>query len=163
MTAKWTTPDLCDAHPERVRVVTGIGFTSYGARARFHGPIVTVKCFEDNSRVKQTLAGSGNGRVLVVDGGGSPRHALLGDLIAASARDQGWAGAVIHGACRDVEVLAGIDFGVFALGCVPIKSVRRDEGQVDVPVAFGGVVFRPGEYLYADANGVIVADRRLHV
>ncbi|MBB6087075.1 ribonuclease E activity regulator RraA [Wenzhouxiangella marina] len=156
-----STPDLCDAHAEHVRVVTGLHWQSYGGRKRFGGPISTVKCFEDNSRVKERLAEPGEGRVLVVDGGGSLRHALIGDMIAAKAAEQGWAGVIIHGACRDVEVLAEIDFGVFALGSVPIKSVRRDEGQLDVPVHFGGVRFEPGEHVYADANGIIVADRAL--
>jgi regulator of ribonuclease activity A len=134
---------------------------SYGGKSSFSGPIETVKCFEDNSRIKEVLATAGQGRVLVVDGGGSLRHALIGDLIAASARDQGWAGVVIHGACRDVEVLAGIDIGIVALGCVPIKSVRRGDGQVGLPVRFGGVEFHSGEFLYADANGLIVANHQL--
>jgi regulator of ribonuclease activity A len=156
-----STPDLCDRHPDRVRVVTGMHWQSYGGKSSFSGPIETVKCFEDNSRIKEVLATAGQGRVLVVDGGGSLRHALIGDLIAASARDQGWAGVVIHGACRDVEVLAGIDIGIVALGCVPIKSVRRGDGQVGLPVRFGGVEFHSGEFLYADANGLIVANHQL--
>ncbi len=156
-----STPDLCDDHPDLVRVVTGLHWYSYGGRERFGGPVATVKCFEDNSRVKEQLAEPGKGRVLVVDGGGSLRHALIGDMIAGGAHDNGWAGVIIHGACRDVEVLSEIDLGVFALGCVPVKSVRRDEGQVDLPVHFGGVTFRPGEWVYADANGVISAEREL--
>jgi regulator of ribonuclease activity A len=156
-----STPDLCDQHPERIQVVTGLNWQSYGGRPAFSGPIETVRCFEDNSRIKEVLATPGQGRVLVVDGGGSLRHALIGDMIAAGARDQGWAGIIIFGACRDVEVLAGIDFGVFALGCVPIKSVRRGEGQLGVPIQFGGVSFQAGQQVYADANGVIVADQKL--
>ncbi len=156
-----STPDLCDDHADLVRVVTGLHWRSFGGRERFGGPVATVKCFEDNSRVKELLGQPGDGRVLVVDGGGSLRHALIGDLIAGNARDNGWSGVIIHGACRDVEVLAEIDLGLFALGCVPIKSVRRDEGQVDLPVHFGGVTFRPGEWVYADANGVIAAEREL--
>jgi len=152
-----STPDLCDENAEHVRVVTGLDWRSYGGREKFGGPIATVKCFEDNSRVKEALATEGNGRVLVVDGGGSLRHALIGDMIAAKASEQGWAGIIIHGACRDVDVLPDIDFGVFALGCVPRKSVRRKEGQADIPIHFGGVAFRPGEYVYADANGIIVS------
>lgn len=155
------TPDLCDDHADQVRVVTGLHWHSYGGRERFGGRIATVKCFEDNSRVKETLATDGDGRVLVVDGGGSLRNALIGDMIATNARDNGWSGIIIFGACRDVDVLPDIDFGVFALGCVPRKSVRRGEGQVDVPVHFGGVAFRTGEYVYADANGVIVAESEL--
>ncbi len=156
-----STPDLCDRHPDRIQVVTGLNWQSYGGRSTFSGSIETVKCFEDNSRIKEVLATPGEGRVLVVDGGGSLRHALIGDMIAAGALEQGWAGIIIHGACRDVEVLAGIDFGVFALGCVPIKSVRRGEGQLGIPICFGGVKFQPGQHVYADANGVIVSDQKL--
>ena len=156
-----STPDLCDTYPEHVQVVIGLHWRSYGARVAFGGPVATVKCHEDNSRVKELVNQPGQGRVLLVDGGGSLRHALIGDLLAAKARDNGWAGVVIHGACRDVEVLAEMEIGVFALGSVPLKSVRRGEGQVDVPVSFGGVSVHPGDYIYADANGVIVADRAL--
>ena len=156
-----STPDLCDAFAEHVRVVIGLNWQSYGARKAFGGPVVTIKCFEDNSRLKELVGQPGDGRVLVVDGGGSLRHALIGDLLAAKARDNGWAGVVIYGACRDVEVLADIEVGVLALGSVPIKSVRRGEGQIDVELSFGGVTIQPGDYLYADANGVIVSDRML--
>jgi len=156
-----STPDLCDAYEDIVRVVTGLHWRSYGGRSAFGGAVTTVKCHEDNSRVKELAGTPGDGRVLVVDGGGSLRHALIGDLLAARARDNGWSGVVIHGACRDVEVLSTIEVGVLALGSVPIKSVRKGEGQVDVPVHFGGVSIRPGDYLYADLNGVIVADRAL--
>ncbi len=156
-----STPDLCDAHPDLVRVVTGLSWRCYGGLTRFDGPIETIKCFEDNSRVKEALAKPGQGRVLVVDGSGSLRHALLGDQIAASAVAQGWAGVVIHGAVRDVEALARLPLGVIALGSVPIKSVRRGEGQTGVALSFGGVIFRPGQHLYADANGVIVAEQAL--
>ena len=157
----WTTPDLCDEHPDEVDVVTGIHWQHFGAVRRFGGPIETVKCFEDNSRVKETLAEPGEGRVLVVDGGGSLRHALIGDLIAGKAQEMGWAGVIIHGACRDVEVLAEIKIGVMALGSVPIKSVRRGEGQAGIAVNIGGVDFRPGDHVYADANGLIRSARAL--
>lgn len=156
-----STPDLCDDHADDVQVVTGLHWRSYGGRDRFGGPIATVKCFEDNSRIKELLATEGKGRVLVVDGGGSMRNALIGDMIATDARDNGWAGIIIFGACRDVDVLPDIDFGVFALGCVPRKSVRRGEGQVDLPVHFGGVIFQPGDHVYADANGIIVSNKTL--
>ncbi|MBL38530.1 MAG: ribonuclease activity regulator protein RraA [Xanthomonadales bacterium] len=161
MTAKWITPDLCDAHSDEVRVVHGIQWRSYGGRRSFGGAIETVRCFEDNSRVKERLASAGDGKVLVIDGGGSLRHALIGDMIAGKAVSTGWAGVIIHGACRDVEALAELDLGLFAVGCVPIKSVRHGEGQLNVPIQFGGVVFNPGDHVYADANGVIVAGRAL--
>jgi regulator of ribonuclease activity A len=157
----WSTPDLCDAHSENVRVVTGIAWRQFGGRQAFSGRVETVQCFEDNSRIKEQLAEPGNGKVLVVDGGGSLRHALIGDLIAAGAVENGWSGVIIHGACRDVDVLSGLDIGVLALGCVPIKSVRRGEGQLNGPVRFGGVTFHPGDHVYADNNGIIVADRAL--
>lgn len=161
MTSTWITPDLCDAHPDEVRVVHGIQWQSYGGRRSFGGRLDTVKCYEDNSRIKERLASPGEGKVLVVDGGGSLRHALIGDMIAEKAVGTGWAGVIIYGACRDVDALAELDIGVIALGCVPIKSVRRGEGQLNVPVAFGNVSFNPGEYVYADANGVIVAGQAL--
>ncbi len=161
MTATWVTPDLCDANPDEVRVVHGIQWQSYGGRRSFGGVLETVKCFEDNSRVRERLASRGDGKVLVVDGGGSLRHALIGDMIAEKAVGTGWAGVIIFGACRDVDALAELDIGIFTLGCVPIKSVRNGEGQLNVPVNFGDVVFHPGEYVYADNNGLIVADRAL--
>ena len=157
----WTTPDLCDAHPEEIDVVRGIGWQHFGAVRRFGGPVATVKCFEDNSRVKEALTESGEGRVLVVDGGGSLRHALIGDLIAGKAAELGWAGVIIHGACRDVEVLAGIEIGIMALGAVPIKSVRRGEGQAKIEIEIGGVRFGPGDHVYADGNGIVRAPRSL--
>ncbi len=156
-----STPDLCDAHPQDVQVVTDLHWRSYGGKHAFSGPIETVKCFEDNSRVKECLGQPGEGRVLVVDGGGSLRHALIGDQIAANAAANGWSGIIIHGACRDVEVLSGIDFGVLALGSVPIKSVRRGEGQTGLQLSFGRVLFKPGDWVYADANGIISAAKKL--
>jgi len=157
----FSTPDLCDAFPADAQVVTDLHWFSYGGKQAFCGQIETVKCFEDNSRVKESLSMPGHGRVLVVDGGGSLRHALIGDQIAAMGADHGWSGIIIHGACRDVEVLPGIDFGVMALGSVPIKSVRRGEGKVGLPVSFGRVLFKPGDWVYADANGIISAARKL--
>ncbi|ASK34281.1 ribonuclease activity regulator protein RraA [Alcanivorax sp. N3-2A] len=157
----FVTCDLCDDNADLVSVVTGLNWFSYGGRKAFGGEIVTVKCFEDNSRVKERLATDGTGKVLVVDGGGSLRNALIGDMIAESAVKNGWQGVIIHGACRDVDELAKLDVGVVTLGCVPIKSVRRGEGQLAVEITFGGVVFRPGEYVYADNNGVITAPKAL--
>lgn len=156
----WTTSDLYDAHGEELQI-TGSLFTSFGGRAQFAGAIETVRCHEDNSRVKELLGTEGHGRVLVVDGSGSLRCALLGDLIAASAVKHGWAGLLIHGAVRDVEALAKMELGVYALGSVPRKSVRRDEGSAGLTVSFAGVIFEPGAFLYADRTGIVVAKRRL--
>lgn len=153
----FVTCDLCDANEDKVAVVTGHNWFSYGGRKAFGGEIVTVKCFEDNSRVKEHLGTDGKGKVLVVDGGASLRNALIGDMIAENAVKNGWEGVIIYGACRDVDELAKLDIGVVTLGCVPVKSVRRGEGQLNIEVSFGGVSFRPGEFVYADNNGIICA------
>ena len=123
--------------------------------------MVTVKCFEDNSLVKALVQEPGQGRVLVVDGGGSRRRALLGDQLAAKAVANGWSGLVIDGVVRDVEILAELDLGVKALGSCPLKTDKRDEGQQDIPIDMGGTTVRPGMYLYADRNGVLVSETKL--
>lgn len=155
-----STPDLCDSHEAEVAVLEPL-FANYGGREAFGGEVVTVKCFEDNSLVKEQLAGAGNGRILVVDGGGSLRRALLGDMIAESAVRNGWAGVVIYGAVRDVDAIAGLDLGVQALGAVPLKTEKRGIGDLNIPVRFAGVEIRPGNYVYADNNGIIVSSRAL--
>lgn len=156
----FSTPDLCDQHPERVRVLEAL-FQSYGGQPRFCGEIVTVKCFEDNSRVKELAAQDGQDRVMVVDGGGSLHKALLGDLIAGSALKNRWSGFLIFGCVRDVEVLATLSLGVMALNAVPLKTERRNLGEINIPVSFAGQTFHPGQYLYADRNGILVADQNL--
>lgn len=153
------TPDLCDAHPE-VRVLDPL-FVNFGAIEAFYGPVRTVKCFEDNSRVKEAVAEPGDGAVLVVDAGGSQRCALLGDMLAEKAADNGWAGVVMYGCVRDVEALADTALGIQALGAHPRRSEKHGEGQRDIAVTFAGVTMRPGQWLYADNNGILIADRRL--
>jgi len=155
----WSTPDLCDAHPD-VRVLAPM-LRNFGGHAAFGGEIVTVKCFEDNSLVKEQAAQPGDGKVLVVDGGGSLRKALLGDLIAASAVQNGWAGLIIYGCVRDVDALARLPLGVQALAAIPVKTEKRGIGDLNVPLTFGGVTFHPGEFAYADNNGVLVSARAL--
>jgi regulator of ribonuclease activity A len=151
------TADLYDQHGERLRVCEPI-FGDYGGLVRFTGPVATVKCFEDNTHVKAALAEPGEGRVLVVDAGGSMRCAMLGDVIAQSAVDNGWVGVLMYGCIRDSGEIADMDLGVKALGTNPRKSQRRGEGQRDIPVAFAGVTFRPGDWVYCDEDGVVVAD-----
>lgn len=151
-----STPDLCDAHENEILVLEPI-FNNYGGKGAFGGEVVTVKCFEDNSLVKEQLALPGNGRVLVVDGGGSLRRALLGDMIAESATKNGWSGVVIYGAIRDVDAIADLDLGVQAVGVIPLKTEKRGIGDLNVPVRFAGVEINPGDYLYADNNGIIVS------
>lgn len=154
------TPDLCDNFPDDVRVLEPL-LRNFGSIDAFGGPISTVKCHEDNSLVKTALDEPGNGRVLVVDGGGSKRRALLGDLLAQKAVTNGWAGVIVYGCIRDVEVIATLPLGVQAIAANPLKTDKRNEGQRDITVQFGGVEFVPGQYVYADNNGVIVAGQSL--
>lgn len=156
----FVTCDLCDEHPDKVSVLEPM-MTSYGAHAAFYGEIVTVKCHEDNSLVKEHVAQPGEGRVMVVDGGGSKRCALLGDMLAAKAADNGWSGLIIYGCVRDVDEIRVTSLGVQALGCIPLKSHRQGRGDLNIPITFGGVTFNPGEYVYADNNGVIVSPELL--
>ncbi|MEQ9322012.1 MAG: ribonuclease E activity regulator RraA [Polyangiaceae bacterium] len=149
------TADICDDHPD-VQVTDPI-FRDYGKTVTFSGAISTLALFEDNTLVREALEQPGEGRVLVIDGGGSTRCALVGDRLATLAKDNGWAGIVVYGCIRDSGIIAGIDVGLKAMGTTPRKSVKRGEGQRDVPVTFAGVRFEPGAYLYADADGVVVA------
>jgi regulator of ribonuclease activity A len=157
---KFTVPDICDDFLPQLQILEPL-FTAFGGRRKFFGEVVTIKCFEDNSFVKQTLGADGHGKVLVVDGGGSLRCALLGDLLGAMAAENGWQGILINGCARDVEILKTIDIGVSALNCHPLKSNKRNEGQLNIPVSFAGVSFLPGQYLYADENGIVVAEKEL--
>ena len=152
---EFRTADLVDEHGEGLQSCD-LQLRQFGGRRRFHGPIRTVACFEDNALVKQVLSEPGGGAVLVVDGAGSLHTALVGDLIAGLAQANGWAGLVVHGAVRDVEALGGLDLGIKALGSNPRKSAKLGAGDVDVPVRFGGTTFRPGEHLYSDEDGVVV-------
>ena len=149
------TADLYDEHEGEARVPL-LQLRSFGGRTSFSGEVQTLKCFEDNSLIKAASAEAGEGRVLVVDGGGSLRCALMGDLIAKAFCDHGWAGVVIWGAVRDCDALAALDLGVRALGATPRKSVRRGEGQSGIALTMGGVEWRPGDRLYADADGVLL-------
>ena len=157
---QYVTPDLCDAYPELVQVVEPL-FSNFGGRDSFGGEIVTIKCFEDNSLVKDQVDVDGTGKVLVVDGGGSLRRALLGDMLAEKAARNGWEGLAIYGCVRDVDVLAQTELGVQALASHPMKTDKRGIGDLNVPVTFCGVTFRPGEYVYADNNGIIVSPEPL--
>ncbi|MBI6668667.1 ribonuclease activity regulator protein RraA [Pseudomonas syringae] len=152
----YLTPDLCDAYPDLIQVVEPM-FSNFGGRDSFGGQIVTRKCFEDNSKVREQVELDGKGKVLVVDGGGSLRCALLGDMLADKAAKNGWEGMLIYGCIRDVDVIAQTDLGVQALASHPKKTEKRGIGELNVPVTFGGVTFRPGEYLYADNNGVVIS------
>jgi regulator of ribonuclease activity A len=130
--------------------------TSYGGRASFTGLVRTVRCFEDNQLVKELLASPGDGSVLVIDGSGSLRSALVGDQLGETAVANGWSGVVVYGAVRDSVALAKLDLGVKALGTNPRRSAKQGEGSVDVSVTFGGATFTPGARLWADPDGVVV-------
>jgi regulator of ribonuclease activity A len=157
----YLTTDLCDAHEDKVRVVEPM-FSSFGGRDAFFGRIATLKLFEDNSLVRSTLATPGDGRVLVIDGGGSLRRALVGDQLADLAVKNGWAGILVYGCIRDSRAIGEMDIGVFAIDTHPMKTVKRNVGEAEIPVSFGGVSFVPGEWLYADEDGVIVSSSPLH-
>ena len=156
------TGDLCDAHKGDTdgafRVLPPV-FTDYGGRRAFAGVVSTVRCFEDNSFVKAALESPGDGRVLVVDGGGSLRRALVGGNIAAAAAKNGWAGVVVDGCVRDSAELAACDLGLRALALVPMPTERRQQGERDVGVSIRGVFVLPGEWLVADADGIVVMPR----
>ncbi|MGV9503797.1 ribonuclease E activity regulator RraA [Streptomyces sp. NPDC003642] len=147
------TADLVDRYGTDLRVCD-LQFGQYGAHRGFAGPVRTVSCHEDNGLLRDLLRTPGDGAVLVVDGGGSLRTALVGDLIAGAAQDNGWAGLVLHGAVRDSATLAGLRLGIKALGTIPRKSAKNAAGSLDVPVTFGGVTFRPGDILHADDDGI---------
>ncbi len=156
----FTTPDLYDAHEKEVQVADPL-FRNYGGAPRFCGSIVTLRLHEDNSLVRTALEEPGNGRVLVIDGGGSLRCALVGDQLAVLARKNGWAGIVVNGCIRDSVEIGNMDIGIKALNTNPRKSVKKGAGDRDIPVAFAGVTFRPGEFVYADEDGVLVSAKRL--
>lgn len=164
-TPTFATTDLCDAHEDLLNAgklrVLHPAFRAFGRRARFAGPLATVRCFEDNSMVRAALEEPGNGRVLVVDGGGSLRCALVGGNLAKLARDNGWAGVVVNGCVRDVAEINDCEIGVRALATHPRRSDRRGNGSRDMVVEIGGVRAAPGDWCYADDDGILVSDRPL--
>lgn len=153
-------PDLCDQHGDALQVADPL-FHDFGGKPLFYGQAVTLSCYEDNSLVRELVNRPGQGRVMVIDGGGSLRRALLGDQLAIKAAEQGWEGIVIFGAVRDVGTLATLALGVKALAACPVKTEKLGQGELDVVVSFAGVTIHPGDYVYADLNGVLVSAARL--
>lgn len=151
------TCDLCDLHEDRVRILE-LPLRDFGGRLAFSGLVSTIQAWEDNSRVREAVSEPGQGRVLVIDGGGSLRRAMLGDLLATKAVENGWAGVVIHGALRDSAAIGALDLGVKALGTCPLKTEKLGRGERDVELNLGGVAIRPGNWLCADEDGVVIAD-----
>ncbi|OIP19004.1 MAG: ribonuclease [Comamonadaceae bacterium CG2_30_57_122] len=172
MTTNFATCDLCDAHKndavEQFRVLPPV-FKDFGARRVFCGPVVTLKCFEDNSLVKAAVDACGFqdtqqgrvGKVLVVDGASSLRRALLGGNLGAAAARNGWAGVVIDGCVRDVAELAQLDVGIRALASIPMPTEKKNQGLKDLALQIQGVWVKPGEWLYADADGMVISATRL--
>ncbi len=160
MTISFATTDLSDANADTIAHVDPI-FGDYGGRLAFHGPITTLKVFEDNALVRTAVEGPGEGRVLIVDGGGSTRCALFGGNLAQLAAQNGWAGVIIFGCVRDRDELEAEQVGVKAIGHHPRKSIKKGLGDRDVSVTFAGVTFLPGAWAYADRDGIIVAPTSL--
>lgn len=156
----FTTADLFDQFEALVSSCE-TQLRQFGGKRAFFGAVATVRCFQDNALVKQVLSRPGDGRVLVIDGGGSLGTALMGDLIAGLAQTNGWSGVVIHGAVRDSIALGALALGVKALGTNPRKSRKTGEGELEVPVSFGGVTFTPGHWVYSDDDGLLLSATQL--
>lgn len=154
------TADLYDDFADQLQSCE-LPFRNFGGKRQFFGQITSVRCHEDNALLKQILSEPGDGRVLVVDGGGSLRSALVGDLIAELARSKGWSGIVVHGAIRDSVAIGRLDIGLKALGTNPRKSSKTGAGARDLPVSFGNVCFAPGHWVYSDEDGLVVSATNL--
>jgi regulator of ribonuclease activity A len=153
----FATADLCDELGPRARVAEPL-FRDFGGERSFHGPVATVRVFEDNVLVREALSEAGRGRVLVVDGADSVRCALVGGMLARLAHENGWAGLVVNGAIRDSDEISSVPVGLKALTTSPRRSEKSGEGERDVPISFAGVTFEPGRPIYADPDGIVVVD-----
>ncbi|NLS13506.1 ribonuclease E activity regulator RraA [Vibrio sp. SM6] len=159
---EYNTSALCDIYLEQVDVVEPM-FSNFGGRASFAGQITTIKCFEDNGLIRETLEQDGVGRVLLIDGGGSLRKALVDSEIASLAEENEWEGIVVYGCVREVDDLEDMNLGIQALASIPVGAAAQSIGEVDVAVNFGGVTFLPEDYLYADTTGVILSQEPLEL
>jgi regulator of ribonuclease activity A len=156
----FATADLYDEYEEKLQIATPM-FNDYGGNKAFSGPASTVKVFEDNSLVRTALEEKGDGKVLVVDGGGSLRCALLGDMLAELGQKNGWAGVIVYGCIRDSVMISGMSIGVKALNTNPRKSVKKGAGERDVAIRFADVTINSGDYVYADEDGIVIANSKL--
>ena len=159
---KFKTADICDIHSDDL-IIMHQQFNSYGKIDSFCGQISTIKCFNDNSKVREAVNSDGCNKVLVVDGDASTDCALLGDMLAEAAFKNNWSGIIINGCIRDSDVIADIDIGVFALSTIPIKSVKKDMGDINIEVSFMDTRFNPGDYIYADLDGIIISKSELNL
>lgn len=155
------TTDLSDAHADKALRYLAPGYQDFGGKTRFHGPAKTLVTFEDNTKLRAAVEMPGEGRVLVVDGGGSMNCALFGGNLAKLAAQNGWAGILIHGCVRDRAELAAEAVGIKALASHPKKTEKRNLGTFDVSLRFSGVTIHPGDWIYADEDGVVISDREL--
>ncbi len=158
---EYNTSALCDIYIDQVDVVEPM-FSNFGGRASFAGQITTIKCFEDNGIIRETLEQDGLGRVLLVDGGGSLRRALVDAEIATLAEENEWEGIVVYGSVRELDELEEMNIGIQALASIPVGAIAQGIGEVDIPVNFGGVTFLPEDYLYADSTGIILSQEALN-
>jgi len=156
------TPDICDRYESQVTLLK-LPLQNFGMRSAFWGQIVTVRCFQDNSKVREVLSQNGKGKVLVVDGHGSCQKALMGDQVAMMAIDNGWEGVIIYGAVRDVVALSQMELGIKALDACPFKTEKRGAGEVNVTLTMHNQVVHPGDYVYADWNGILLSQNALDV
>ena len=154
------TSELCDLYAEQVDVVEPI-FSSFGGVSNFYGKVTTVKCFENNGLIAEVLEENGEGRVLVIDGGGAVRRGLIDAELAQLAVDNGWEGIIVYGAVRQIQQLENLDIGIHALAPIPVSADESVAGESDVPVNFGGVTFFPEDYIYADLTGIILSQEPL--
>ena len=154
------TSELCDLYAEQVDVVEPI-FSSFGGVSHFYGKVTTVKCFESNGLIAEVLEENGEGRVLVVDGGGAVRRGLIDAELAQLAVDNGWEGIIVYGAVRQIQQLENLDIGIHALAPIPVSADESSAGESDIPVNFGGVTFFPEDYIYADLTGIILSQEPL--
>jgi len=153
-------PEICDHYANDIKVLPSM-FRNFGGKTTFFGEVVTVKAFEDNSKVRELLSQHGAGKVIVVDAGGSLNRAMLGDMLAKNAVANGWQGIIINGCVRDVNGLSTINLGIQALAAHPLKTEKRGFGDVNVSISIGGVTINQGDYIYADGNGVIVSNKQI--
>lgn len=154
------TSELCDLYAEQVDVVEPI-FSSFGGVSHFYGKVTTVKCFESNGLIAEVLEENGEGRVLVIDGGGAVRRGLIDAELAQLAVDNGWEGIIVYGAVRQIQQLENLDIGIYALAPIPVSADESSAGESDIPVNFGGVTFFPEDYIYADLTGIILSQEPL--
>lgn len=154
------TSELCDLYAEQVDVVEPI-FSSFGGVSNFYGKVTTVKCFESNGLIAEVLEENGEGRVLIVDGGGAVRRGLIDAELAQLAVDNGWEGIIVYGAVRQIQQLENLDIGIHALAPIPVSADESSAGESDIPVNFGGVTFFPEDYIYADLTGIILSQEPL--